>query len=196
MGLTLEPKSFSFYRSLIIGLLPAKKGMLAAIFAIMIVIASSNSLVQIEINQWLTWGAFTYPFSFFITEIINRFYGPSNARRVAYIGFLVAVVWGFLFMNRQIAFASSVAFLASQLLDISVFNRLRRAAWWLAPGVASVLASLVDTLIFFYLAFYGQEASWVQLGFGDLSIKLLMDLLLLLPFRIFLWTNPAMLAPN
>jgi queuosine precursor transporter len=166
--------------------LPGNKGMSVAIIAMMLVIASSNYLVQIEINKWLTWGAFTYPFSFFITEIINRFYGPKKARQVVYIGFTIAVALGLMFMNQQIAFASSVAFLASQLLDIGIFNQLRKARWWLAPGVASLLASFVDTLIFFYLAFYGQEVSWLQLGFGDLGIKLLMDLLLLLPFRMAL----------
>ena len=172
-------------------LYPRRRAMLIAIVAMTCVIASSNFLVQIEINEWLTWGAFTYPFSFFISEVVNRFHGPSSARRVAYAGFAVAIGLGFLFMNQQIAMASSAAFLLSQLLDISVFNRLRRAAWWLAPATASILASLVDTLIFFFLAFYGQNVSWVQLGFGDLSIKLIMDLLMLLPFRIFLWSAPT-----
>jgi len=160
-----------------------------AMMAMTGVIACSNHLVKIPLNKWVTWGAITYPFSFFITETVNRFYGPKNARRIAYSGFLTAIILGYIFLDARIARASSVAFLASQLLDIAIFNRLRRGAWWLAPLSASILASLVDTLVFFYLAFYGHNTDWLKLGLGDLAIKLIMDVLLLMPFRWFLFSS-------
>jgi uncharacterized PurR-regulated membrane protein YhhQ (DUF165 family) len=158
-----------------------------AVLGMIGVVASSNYLVQISINEWLTWGAFSYPFSFLITELTNRFYGPKTARRVVLFGFIAAIALAFSWMNQRIAFASSIAFLVGQLLDISVFNRLRKGRWWLAPGMASISASIVDTVIFFYLAFGNLGVSWIQLGSGDFCVKLTMDLVLLLPFRLLIW---------
>lgn len=159
----------------------------SAVLAMVIIIAASNYLVEIPLGEWLTWGAFTYPLSFFVSEMVNRFYGPAQARRVVYFGFFVAVILAFSIMNQRIALASSIAFLIGQLLDIWVFNKLRKKTWWLAPGTASVSASIVDTLIFFSVAFAGTEIPWLQLAAGDFAIKLCMDLCLLLPFRMFLW---------
>lgn len=159
---------------------------LAMIFAVVI----SNILVDIPINNWLTWGAFTYPLTFLVTELTNYYYGSRLARRVVYIGFFVAFFLSLLLANTQIACASASAFLVGQLLDIGVFAHLRRRAWWLAPASASFLGSLVDTLVFFSLAFWGQGLLIFTLGAGDLGIKLLMDLAMLLPFRIFLYKRP------
>ncbi len=177
------PADFSIYRL---------RGVLIAVVAMMFAVASSNYLIQFEINDWLTWGAFVYPLTFGITELTNRFYGPRTARRVVFAGFVVAVVLAFAFMNRRIALASSIAFLVGQLLDISVFNRFRRGSWWLAPGLASFSASAVDTGVFFTLAFAGEPIGWVQLALGDFGIKVLMDLMFLLPFRLMLWKNQSL----
>lgn len=159
-----------------------------AVIAMIIIVAASNYLVEIPINNWLTWGAFTYPFTFLVTELTNYHYGPKNARQVVYAGFAVAVLFSFMLMNPQIALASSIAFLVGQLLDVSVFNRLRQKRWWIAPAAASALAGVVDTAIFFSIAFFGGD--WIALAFGDLAIKLSMDLMLLVPFRMMLWQRP------
>ena len=161
-----------------------------AILAMVIVVAASNYLVEIPINNWLTYGAFSYPLSFFINELCHYFYGPRIARRVVYVGFSVAVVLSLLFANPQIALASGLAFLCGQLLDIHVFMRLRRKTWWLAPFFASALGSLVDSLIFFSIAFYDQGMLMLTLGGGDFLIKLSMDIAMLLPFRTVLWRRP------
>jgi uncharacterized PurR-regulated membrane protein YhhQ (DUF165 family) len=162
---------------------------LAMIFAVVI----SNILVEMPINNWLTWGAFSYPLTFLVTELTNYYYGSRSARRVVYIGFVVAFFLSLMLANAQIACASALAFLVGQLLDISVFVRLRRKTWWLAPLAASFLGSFVDTVIFFSIAFWGQGLLILTLGAGDLGLKLLMDLVMLLPFRIFLWNRPRAL---
>lgn len=161
-----------------------------------IVTIASNYLVEIPLGNWLTWGAFTYPFSFLVSELMNRFYGPRKARQVVYAGFLVAVFLAFGWMNRRIAFASSMAFLVGQLLDISVYNKFRRGSWWLAPGLASISASMIDTIIFFSVAFAGTAEPWIRLAIGDFSIKLSMDLCLLLPFRLVLWRGQKLAPTN
>jgi uncharacterized PurR-regulated membrane protein YhhQ (DUF165 family) len=171
----------------------SKKHFTIASFAMALILAASNYLVEIPIGNWLTWGAFTYPFSFLASELMNRFYGAHQARQVVYVGFLVAVILAFSWMNPRIAIASSTAFLMGQLLDISVFNRFRKRSWWIAPGLASVSASIVDTLIFFSIAFAGTTVPWIQLAVGDLCIKLVMDLGLLLPFKIALWRKPQLI---
>ncbi len=151
-----------------------------------IVVASSNYLVQFPINDWLTWGALPYPISFLVTELTNRFYGPKKARRVVYAGFLLAVILSFWLAPPKIAFASGSAFLISQLLDISIFNRFRQGPWWYAPFFASCLASIVDTAIFWNIAFYGENVPLLTWAIGDFLVKLLLDVVLLLPFRLFL----------
>lgn len=157
---------------------------LFAASSMVIIVAASNYLVGIHINQWLTWAAFTYPLSFLVTELCNYFFGARTARLVVLVGFFVALLFSFLLMNRQVALASSIAFLVSQLLDISIFNRLRKRPWWIAPALASVLASITDTVIFFSIAFF--DSNWILLALGDLFIKILVDFLLLIPFRIML----------
>lgn len=162
---------------------------IAAVVSMMIFTAASNYLVEIPISDWLTWGSFTYPLTFLVTELTNYYHGPKIARRVVYIGFTVAVTLSFMWMNRRIALASSCAFLFGQLLDISVFTHLRRKRWWIAPAAASVSASAIDTALFFSLAFAGQNVPWVTLAIGDFGVKLAMDLGMLLPFRWILWNR-------
>ncbi len=147
-------------------------------------VAASNYLVQFPLNDWLTWSAFTYPFTFLITELTNRFYGPSKARQVVYVGFIVAIILSIKLASLQIALASGTAFLISQLLDIFVFNSLRQRQWWKAPLLSSVVASILDTALFWNLAFLGQEVSLLTWALGDLGIKLLLDFLMLTPFRL------------
>ena len=149
-------------------------------------VAASNYLVKFPINDWLTWGAFTYPVTYLITELINRIHGPKSARRVVYVGFVIAIIFSATMDDLRIALASSSAFLISQLMDISIFTHLRRSQWWVAPAVASILATTIDTVIFFSAAFAGTELPWMTMGAGDFLVKVGMDLSMLLPFRIFL----------
>ena len=157
-----------------------------AIAAMVVVVLSSNILVQYPINDWLTWGAITYPFAFLVSELVNRGFGPATARRVAYLGFAVAVVASAVLAPPRIAAASGTAFVCSQLLDITVFHRLRHSRWWRAPLVATVLAACLDTAIFWSLAFAGEPMPWVTLALGDLGIKLVLGVCLLLPFRMLM----------
>lgn len=156
----------------------------AAYLSMIVIVASCNYLVQFPINDWLTYGSFTYPFSFFVTELTNRLYGPEKARRVVYIGFALAVVLSIWIATPKIAFASGLAFLVSQLLDISVFNQLRQKTWWLAPLLASISASFIDTSLFWNLAFFGESLPYIQWGICDFFIKVLFDFFLLIPFRL------------
>lgn len=161
----------------------------APVLAMFFITAASNYLVEFPLNDWLTWGAFTYPITFLVTELTNRTYGPQVARKVVYIGFFFAVLLAFSCMNPRIALASSLAFLCGQLLDIAIFNHLRQGAWWLAPGVSSVVASFIDTAIFFTVAFIGEPLPWMTLAAGDFGVKILMDLVMLLPFRFAIQKN-------
>lgn len=112
---------------------PSRTQLLAAIAAMGVVVLSSNILVQYAINDWLTWGAITYPFAFLVSELVNRSFGPQQARRVAWVGFAVAVAASLVLAPPRIALASGAAFIASQWLDIGVFHRLRAGRWWRAP---------------------------------------------------------------
>lgn len=154
--------------------------------AMTLVVLLCNILVQFPINRWLTFGAFVYPVGYLITELTNRWAGPSLARKVVWIGFSAAALLSSVFATPRIALASSAAFIVSQMLDVNVFNRLRRQAWWRAPLVASIAASLIDTFIFFSIAFHGTAVSWLPLAIGDLGVKVAMALILLLPFRLAL----------
>lgn len=156
------------------------------VLAMMAVVVASNYLVQFPINDWLTWGAFTYPVAFLVTDLTNRAVGAAAARRVAWVGFAIAVVVSFALAPWRIAVASGVAFIVAQLLDISVFNQWRQQSWWKAPLIGSVIASVVDTVIFFGLAFAGTELDWLALAAGDLGIKWLMAVVLLAPYRAML----------
>ena len=151
--------------------------------AMVAVVAGANVAVQYPINEWLTWGAFTYPFAFLVTDLTNRRLGPARARTVVYVGFALAVVLSALLATPRIALASGSAFVTAQLLDISVFNRLRRLPWWQAPLISSGIASVWDTAVFFGLAFAGTGLPWITWAIGDLGAKAAMALALLLPFR-------------
>ena len=156
------------------------------ILAMLIVITASNYLVQFPINDWLTWGAFTFPVAFLVTDLTNRAVGASAARRVAWTGFAIAVLVSLALAPWRIAVASGVAFIVGQLLDIVAFNKLRTMSWWKAPLIGSVVASVVDTGVFFFLAFYGSDMNWLMLATGDLGIKWLMAAVLLAPYRVML----------
>jgi uncharacterized PurR-regulated membrane protein YhhQ (DUF165 family) len=156
------------------------------ILAMLIVITSSNYLVQFPINDWLTWGAFTFPVAFLVTDLTNRAVGNVAARRVAWVGFGIAVLVSLAVAPWRIAVASGMAFILGQLLDIVAFNKLRAMAWWKAPLIGSVVASVVDTGVFFFLAFAGSDMDWLTLAAGDLGIKWLMAALLLAPYRAML----------
>lgn len=156
------------------------------VLAMMLVIVSSNFLVQYPINDWLTWGAFTFPVAYLVTDLTNRAVGAAAARRVAWMGFAIAVVVSLLLAPWRIALASGVAFIVSQLLDVAVFNRWRTQSWWKAPFVGSSVASVIDTLLFFSLAFAGTDLDWRALAAGDLGVKWLMAVVLLVPYRAML----------
>ncbi len=155
--------------------------MVAAMVAI---VASANYLVQFPVNDWLTWGALTYPISYFITDLTNRWYGPERARRVVYVGFVLAVILSAWLASPRIALASGTAFLVSQLLDVSIFNRLQDGRWWRAPLISSILGSLIDTALFFALAFYATGVPWLTLATGDYGVKVLIALVMLGPYRV------------
>jgi uncharacterized PurR-regulated membrane protein YhhQ (DUF165 family) len=165
------------------------------IAAMAAVIVLSNILVQHPINDWLTWGAFSYPLVFLVSDLTNRALGPQAARRVAWVGFAIAVAVSLALAPWRIAAASGAAFLFSQLMDVLVFNRWRRASWWKAPLMGSLVASVVDTAVFFFLAFAGSDMDWLQLAGGDLAVKAAMAALLLAPYRALLprlgtWAAP------
>lgn len=154
------------------------------------IVLLSNILVQYPFNAWLTFGAFTYPLAFFVTDVCNRWSGPGLARRVALIGFAVGAILSAIMAPLRIAVASATAFIVAQLLDVAVFNRLRQKTWWKAPLIGSIVASIVDTVIFFGLAFGGTEISWLHLAVGDLGVKLVMALVLLVPYRALIGLRP------
>ncbi len=151
-----------------------------------LIVVSSNILVQYPLSDWLTWGAITYPFAFLVVDLANRFQGPLMARRIVYVGFIVALLLSAWLATPRIAIASGTAFLCAELLDVTIFNRLRRLAWWKPPLVSSLLASVVDTAIFFTLAFAGTDMPWVTLALGDLGVKVAIAFFALLPFRMAL----------
>ena len=154
--------------------------------AMTVIVVASNWLVQYPINDVLTWGAITYPFSFLVTDLTTRLQGPALARRAVWVGFALAVALSIWLATPRIALASGTAFLAGQLLDIQVFQKLRAGSWWRAPLVSSTMGSVVDTALFFSLAFAGTDLPWHSLALGDLAVKLLLAVLALAPFRAVL----------
>lgn len=150
--------------------------------AMMVIVASANVLVQYPVNDWLTWGALTYPVSYFVTDLTNRLRGPAAARRVVWVGFALAVALSIVLAGPRIALASGTAFLVSQMLDVAVFDRLRGRAWWQPPLFSSVIGSAVDTALFFALAFYGTTMPWVTLAVGDYGVKVAIALAMLAPW--------------
>jgi len=172
------------------------KTLYGPVAAMAAVIVLSNLLVQHPINDWLTWGAFSYPLVFLVCDLTNRALGPVAARRVAWAGFAVAVGVSLALAPWRIALASGAAFIFSQAMDILIFNRWRRASWWKAPLMGSLVASVVDTAVFFFLAFAGSQMDWLMLASGDLAVKAAMAVLLLAPYRALLprlsaWGAPA-----
>lgn len=173
------------------------RGLALGIAAMAVVVTASNVLVQYPINNWLTWGALSYPFAFLVTDLTNRRFGPRSARRVVLVGFACAVVLSAWFATPRIAAASGSAFLIAQLADVQVFDRLRNAKWWQAPLASSALGSTLDTALFFSLAFAGtglpmvtllawEVPEWVTWALGDLGVKAGFALILLIPFRLLL----------
>ena len=154
------------------------------IFAMVVVIVASNYLVNFPINDFLTWGAFTYPFAFLVTDLTNRRLGPGRARNVVYIGFAIAVVLSVYFAGMRIAIASGTAFLLAQLADVYLFDKLRRSGWWRAPLASSTVGSVLDTALFFSIAFVGTGLPWMTWALGDLAVKLVFAVCMLLPYRL------------
>ena len=159
------------------------------ILAMAVVIVSSNILVKIPINDLWTWGAFTFPFAFLITDLTNRFHGAANARKVVFTGFGIGVLASLVFADPRIAVASGVAFLTAQLVDVSIFNKLRNLNWWIAPFTSSVISTILDTWLFFFLAFVATGASWYGWAFGDLLVKWAVSLAALVPYGIIVFKN-------
>jgi uncharacterized PurR-regulated membrane protein YhhQ (DUF165 family) len=189
--------------------------LLIYVAAMTLVVVASNFLVQfplngeiagIQLGDILTWGAFTYPVAFLITDLTNRQFGPQTARKVVFAGFVVGVTLSFVTALPRIAIASGSAYLAGQLLDIALFNRLRRLAWWRAPLVGSLIGSLLDTVMFFSLSFAAffvflgantpfaleqapilgifatETPRWISWAIGDFTVKLIVGLVMLLPY--------------
>ena len=164
-----------------------------------VVIIISNYLVQFPINKFnlqdvLTYGAFSYPITFLIIDLANRRFGKKKARKLVYIGFVIGILLTtFVSTNFQdvisirIALGSGIAFLIAQLIDIEVFQRLRNKKWFVAPVTSSLLGSTIDTFLFFSIAFLGTGIPWVTLALGDLFVKFLMALLMLVPFRLLIF---------
>ena len=163
-----------------------------------VVVLSSNYLVQFPINYYglneiLTYGAFSYPVAFLITDLANRSYGKIIARKIVYFGFFIGIFFTLFFSTNfedlisvRIAVGSGVVFLTAQLLDIQIFDRLRKKQWFVAPLTSSLIGSTIDTFLFFSISFYGTGVPWVTLSLGDLGVKLLVALIMLIPFRMLL----------
>jgi queuosine precursor transporter len=162
------------------------RGIAAGIAAMVAIVALSNYAVQFPINDWLTWGALTYPVAFLVTDLTNRTLGPKAARTVICVGFALAVVLSVWLATPRIAAASGAAFLVAQMLDVAVFNRLRAGAWWRAPLVSSTLGSMVDTALFFSIAFAATGLPWITWALGDFGAKMAMAGIMLLPFRLLM----------
>jgi len=175
---------------------PTRGQFVLATLAMAAVVLASNVLVQFAINDWLTWGAFSYPEAYLVSDLINRRFGPGMARRVAWFGFAVAVAASLLLAPARIAAASGLAFIASQLLDIGIFHKLRRGLWWRAPLVATVIAAVLDSIVFWGIAFGGTEGPWLSWAAGDLAVKLAVGVFMLLPFRLLMSRMSARPGPT
>ena len=164
------------------------------------IVLTSNYLVQFPIRYYgleeiLTYGAFSYPVAFLITDLANRSYGKLIARKIVYIGFVIGISFTLLFstnfadlISLRIAIGSGTAFLMAQLLDVQIFDNLRKRDWFIAPLTSSLIGSTVDTFLFFSISFYGTGVPWITLSLGDLAVKIIVALIMLIPFRILLKT--------
>ena len=165
-----------------------------------IIVLTSNFLVQFPINHYgleeiLTYGAFSYPIAFLITDLANRSYGKIAARKIVYLGFTIGVIFTLLFSTNfadlisvRIAIGSGTAFLVAQLLDVQIFDKLREKQWFVAPLGSSLIGSTIDTFLFFSISFYSTGVPWVTLSLGDLAVKIFVALVMLIPFRMLLGT--------
>ena len=169
-------------------------------FLMGVVVLSSNFLVQFpikyyELEEILTYGAFSYPIAFLITDLANRSYGKVVARKIVYIGFAIGISFTLLFSTNfadlisvRIAIGSGTAFLIAQLLDVQIFDKLRKKKWFVAPLTSSFIGSTVDTFLFFSISFYATGIPWFTLSLGDLAVKIFVALMMLIPFRLLLGT--------
>ena len=160
------------------------------------VVLASNFLVQFPVKYYgledlLTYGAFSYPIAFLITDLANRSYGKFVARKIVYIGFAIGITFTLFFSTNfsdlisiRIAIGSGTAFIVAQLLDVKIFDQLRKKTWYVAPLTSSVIGSTVDTFLFFSISFYGTGIPWITLSLGDLAVKILVALVMLIPFRL------------
>ena len=167
------------------------------------VVLASNYLVQFPIQylgleEILTYGAFSYPIAFLITDLANRSYGKIIAKKIVYIGFAIGILFTLFFSTNfsdlisiRIAIGSGTAFITAQLLDIQIFDKLRRKRWFIAPLTSSLIGSTIDTFLFFSISFYGTGISWISLSLGDLGVKIFVALVMLIPFRFLLGTFKA-----
>ena len=167
-------------------------------FLMAAVVALSNYLVQfpvtyIGLQDLLTYGAFSYPVAFLITDLSNRRYGRNTAKKIVYLGFTLGVFLTLYFSTNysdlisiRIAIGSGTAFLVAQLIDVNIFDILRKKIWFAAPLVSSLIGSSIDTFLFFSISFYGTDVSWITLSFGDLFVKIFVALIMLIPFRLLL----------
>jgi hypothetical protein len=175
-------------------------------FLMGVVVLSSNYLVQFPIKyhgleEILTYGAFSYPIAFLITDLANRSYGKKIARKIVYIGFVIGISFTLLFSTNfadlisvRIAIGSGTAFLVAQLLDVQIFDQLRKKKWFVAPLTSSFIGSTVDTFLFFSISFYATGIPWFTLSLGDLAVKIFVALAMLIPFRLLLGTLKAVKA--
>ena len=167
-------------------------------FLMGLVVITSNYLVQFPVKFYnlenlLTYGAFSYPVTFLITDLANRAFGKNKARHIVLVGFFVGIILT-LFVSTnfndvisiRIAIGSATAFFVAQNLDVNIFDKLRKKKWYVAPMTSSIVGSIVDTFLFFSIAFYGTDIPWLTLALGDLMIKLIVALIMLVPFRIFI----------
>ena len=164
------------------------------------VVLISNFLVQFPVKYYgleniLTYGAFSYPIAFLITDLANRSFGKIIARKIVYFGFIIGLLFTLIFSTNfsdlisvRIAIGSGTAFIVAQLLDVQVFDRLRRKTWFVAPLFSSLIGSTVDTFLFFSISFYGTGVPWITLSLGDLGVKIFIALIMLVPFRLLLGT--------
>ena len=167
-------------------------------FLMALIVVLSNYLVQFPVHYMgfqdlLTYGAFSNPIAFLITDLSNRIYGKNTAKKIVYWGFILGAILTFYFSTNysdlisiRIAIGSGAAFLVAQLIDVNIFDKLRNKIWFAAPLVSSLIGSSIDTFLFFSISFYGTEVNWVTLSFGDLFVKIFVALMMLIPFRLLL----------
>jgi len=167
-------------------------------FLMALIVVLSNYLVQFPVHYMgfqdlLTYGAFSYPIAFLITDLSNRRYGKNTAKKIVYLGFILGVILTFYFSTNysdlisiRIAIGSGTAFITAQLIDVQIFDKLRQKKWFIAPLTSSLVGSTIDTFIFFSISFYGTGINWISLSLGDLAVKIFVALVMLIPFRILM----------